>query len=136
MKWVDSFLRITEYDGHQAKNVTHLLVAHIPHQMSRLDGIRRFSGQRKTTYSQLPTKKLIIIIYKFTLEKNNDDARRYYHSSNSLDGGREIVLANVRQEQLGHCSRQKRRYEKCNLEYWSNGILEKRRRDSQSDDAE
>ena len=69
------------------------------------------------------------------VEKNNDDARKHYNSSNRLDGGQEIVVADARLELLQHCGRKKRKYEKSNEEYWRKGIFDKRRRhDSSSDD--
>lgn len=57
------------------------------------------------------------------VEKNNDDARRYYQSSNHLDPPREVLCTEARLSALGHTRRTKRKYEKNDSEYWTNGIL-------------
>lgn len=115
----------------------HLMAMHVPYQVELLKGIKRFSGQRKYSIHQnsltytcthihvctsLQTDLLLIHI---AVEKNNDEARKHYNSSNRLDGGHEIVLADARMEQLQH---EKRKYKKTNDEYWTSGLVEKRRR--------
>ena len=61
------------------------------------------------------------------VEKNNDDARRNYHSSNRLDGAKEIVLADARLETLRDYSREKRPYNKTNSDYWERYLREEKK---------
>ena len=44
------------------------------------------------------------------LEKNNDDAHRNFHSSNKLDGAKEILLADAHMEELADYERHPRKY--------------------------
>ena len=70
----------------------------------------------------------ICSLHYVALEKNNDDARRNFHSSNHLDGAREIIVTDARLESLAECARQKRPYNKQNREYWEKEIYKKRHR--------
>ena len=68
--------------------------------------IKQFSGQRKQIYkcnNRLLTNFIAV-------EKSNNDVRRNYHSSNRLDGAKEIILADARLETLRDYAREKRPY--------------------------
>ena len=83
-----------------------------------LDNVRKFTNVT-----------IIMLLTNFiAVEKNNDDARRNYHSSNRLDGAKEIVPADARLETLRDYAREKRPYNKTNSDYWERDIYEKRKR--------
>ncbi len=112
--WVMSFLSLPSLEGHKKRNVTpyiHILAKHVSSQMRSVRGIRTFSGQREHMYA------LCSLHINLALEENNDDARRNYRSSNKLDGGKEILLTDARQELLTDYERDVRKYTKSNTTY-------------------
>ncbi len=103
------------------------MAKHVPCQMTKLTGIRRFSGQRE--YKIVIHKlNLLIYMYSVALEKNNDDARRNFRSSNKLDGAKEILLADARMEILGEYERDRRSY-KMKSDWWTRGIYDRTKND-------
>ena len=112
----------------------HTMVKHVPDQMRRLNGIKRFSGQGKT-FNLVTT--IIDSAWHIPVgtEKNNDDARRNYMSiSNHLDAPRDILLTEERLRQLARFERQKRDYNKTDTDYWEEEIYTKRRKDDDNND--
>lgn len=57
------------------------------------------------------------------MEKNNDTARSVVlRKSNNWDSPADVLRAEHRQKQLQHRERQKRTYQKKQMEYWDEGI--------------
>ena len=111
----------------------HTMVKHVPDQMRRLNGIKRFSGQGKT-FNLVTTIIDSAWHTPVGTEKNNDDARRNYMSSNHLDAPRDILLTEDRLRQLARFERQKRDYNKTDTDYWEEEIYTKRRKDDDNND--
>lgn len=62
------------------------------------------------------------------VEKNNDDAKWIlFHKSNKWDAAKDIMYMESRQWDLKHCEREKRLYTKRNNQYWTDGIIAKRK---------
>ncbi len=108
------------------------MVNHVPDQMRRLKGIRRFSGQG--IYESLFIEIIILHRHVGTETNNNDDARKNYISSNHLDGPRNILLMEEKLEKLAQYKRTKRSYNKVNTEYWEEDIYRKRKRTDEATD--
>ena len=108
------------YEGFQRRNDTpymHILVYHIPEMVERLGSIKSFSGQGKFYFVYVT----------------------HYFSSNKHDAAKEILVAEVRLEELMRgnsdresCMRQKCKYVKSDTRYWVDGIRTSRRSASSS----
>lgn len=85
----------------------HALVYHVPIRIKQYSNLKQFTGQG--------------------VEKNNSDAKRvYFQRSNKWDGARDVLLLEARQMALQHVERTKRKYDKCNDEYWEEEVVQKR----------
>ena len=140
--WITLFLSLgTKCEGHHKKNVTpymHALICHVPEQIEKYGNIKMFSGQGefwicRLYHFSIDYKKIIGV------EKNNDDLKRHYYSSNRHDAPAnmlltEAIIDNMRYgtPTLPSCARQKRSYVKHNEEYWTEGIFQSRKMQTNS----
>ena len=72
------------------------------------------------------TKYNNVIHVHLGVEKNNDVAKHCYYSSNKHDPCGEVMRTEKRQEALQTFQREKGKYTKRDIEYWTSGIKEQR----------
>ena len=87
----------------------HIMAKHVPDQVARLNGIKRFTEQCKI---QSFIHMLNIRLLHYVALKKNNDAWKNFHSSNHLDGAREILVTNARLKLLAEFASRKRPYNK------------------------
>uniref|UniRef100_A0A1X7USZ2 Uncharacterized protein n=1 Tax=Amphimedon queenslandica TaxID=400682 RepID=A0A1X7USZ2_AMPQE len=108
-QWIKDFINI-KLDGHSKANITpymQIKCCHVPNQMKRYNGIKRYSGQG--------TCICIISIMIINMP-------------NHMDAPKEVLITEARIDQLSTNQRQKREYRKRNTSYWSNEIYLKRQK--------
>lgn len=128
-QWIKDFVNI-KLDGHSKLNITpymHLMCCHVPSQMKRYNGIKRFSGQGElaiTTLACTLCYKLIDVLIIVALskrkhmynhfisgvERNNDMARKFYQSSNHKDAPNTVMDTERRIRKLSSKKRKRRGY--------------------------
>lgn len=111
-EWVNMFLSLRQTcQGYKKVNVTpymHLMVYHIPHFLKTYKSLKIFTGQG--------------------VEKNNDLARNIVlRKSNKWDSTKDILKHETRLWELRDQDREKRVYNKENMEYWERDLPEMRK---------
>lgn len=111
-QWVNLFLSLGGIeDGYKKVNITpyiHILCYHVPKFLSTC-GVKCFTGQG--------------------VEKTNDDIRRRYHlKSNKHDACKDALQTVKRLDELQEFDRKRRSYTQHDAAYWSEGIMENRRK--------
>jgi hypothetical protein len=112
-EWVKLFLSLKDQEeGYSKSNVTpyiHMLVYHVPRQLSDENGVKIFTGQG--------------------VEKTNDVVRAMYHGKiNKHDACKDSLLALKRLDVLHEYERMPNSYTKRDNEYWTEIIFQERRK--------
>ena len=109
--WVQLFLSLAGkrkgYDRARVTPYMHAMVYHIPKFLTNYQTVKVFTGQG--------------------VERNNDVARStVLRKSNKWDATSDVLRLESRQWQLRQHERNKRQYEKSNINYWTKDILQAR----------
>ena len=109
--WVQLFLSLAGkckgYDRARVTPYMHAMVYHIPKFLTNYQTVKVFTGQG--------------------VERNNDVARStVLRKSNKWDATSNVLRLESRQWQLRQHERNKRQYEKSNINYWTKDILQAR----------